>query len=110
MRAIDADILKAGFEEDGHLSPYIEEYIDACPTVAIDCNSGCNSGCNWISVKYRFPDIDEVVLICTDEGLYDVAQYSGGDRFWTLERNPLVWVTASGVTHWMHLPEAPKEE
>ena len=33
MRTIDADLLKAGFEEDGHLSPYIEEYIDACPTV-----------------------------------------------------------------------------
>lgn len=33
MRTIDADVLKAGFEEDGHLSPYIEEFIDACPTV-----------------------------------------------------------------------------
>lgn len=33
MRTIDADVLKGGLEEDGHLSPYIEEFIDACPTV-----------------------------------------------------------------------------
>lgn len=33
MRLIDADVLKAVFEEDGHLTPYIEEFIDACPTV-----------------------------------------------------------------------------
>ena len=32
MRLIDANVLKAGFEEDGHLSPYIEEFIDAFPT------------------------------------------------------------------------------
>ncbi|MBR4930395.1 MAG: hypothetical protein IKZ00_06290 [Bacteroidaceae bacterium] len=32
-RLIDANVLKSGFEEDGHLSPYIEEFIDACPTV-----------------------------------------------------------------------------
>lgn len=33
MRLIDANVLKAGFEEDGHLTPYIKSYIDACPTV-----------------------------------------------------------------------------
>lgn len=33
MRPIDADYLKAGFEEDGHLSPYVEQFIDACPTL-----------------------------------------------------------------------------
>lgn len=64
----------------------------------------------WISVEERLPDIDAEVLIYTDEGLYDVAQYSGGERFWTLERNPVCWVTASGVTHWLPLPEPPKEE
>lgn len=64
----------------------------------------------WISVEERLPDIDAEVLICTDEGLYDVTQYSGGERFWTLERNPDCWVTALGVTHWMPLPEPPKEE
>ena len=33
MRLIDADALKEAFEEDGHLSGYIEEYIDNSPTV-----------------------------------------------------------------------------
>jgi hypothetical protein len=33
MRLIDADALKEKFEEDGHLSGYVEELIDDCPTV-----------------------------------------------------------------------------
>ena len=33
MRLIDADALKQSFEEDGHLSGYIEEYIDEQPTI-----------------------------------------------------------------------------
>lgn len=31
-RLIDANALKRAFEEDGHLSAYIEEYIDEAPT------------------------------------------------------------------------------
>lgn len=33
MRLIDADALKQSFAEDGHLSGYIEEYIDEQPTI-----------------------------------------------------------------------------
>lgn len=33
MRLIDADELKELFDEDGHLSTYIEEYIDNTPTI-----------------------------------------------------------------------------
>ena len=33
VRPINANLLKSGFEEDGHLSPYIEGYINACPTL-----------------------------------------------------------------------------
>lgn len=35
MRAIDADALKNAFEEDGHMSGYIEEFIDDMPTLDI---------------------------------------------------------------------------
>ena len=35
MRLIDADALKNAFEEDGHLSGYIEEFIDDMPTLDI---------------------------------------------------------------------------
>ena len=33
VRPIDANALKASFEEDGHLSSYIEEFIDNAPTI-----------------------------------------------------------------------------
>ena len=35
MRTIDADVLKAAFETDGYLSPYMQRMIDACPTVEV---------------------------------------------------------------------------
>lgn len=35
MRPIDADALKNAFEEDGHLSGYIEEFIDDMPTLDV---------------------------------------------------------------------------
>ena len=33
QRLIDANALKMAFEEDGHLSAYIEEYINDAPTI-----------------------------------------------------------------------------
>ena len=33
VRPIDANALKTSFEEDGHLSNYIEEFIDNAPTI-----------------------------------------------------------------------------
>ena len=33
VRLIDANALKTSFEEDGHLSTYIEEFIDNAPTI-----------------------------------------------------------------------------
>lgn len=35
MRPIDADALKNAFEEDGHMSGYIEEFIDAMTTLDV---------------------------------------------------------------------------
>lgn len=109
IRPIDANkfeviggIIPDGYDVDSYLAGCKEilDMIDNAPTLEYP---------KWISVKERLPEIDAEVLIYTDEGLYDVAQYSGGERFWTLERNPDCWVTASGVTHWMPLPEPMKE-
>ena len=33
VRLIDANALKTSFEEDGHMSSYIEEFIDNAPTI-----------------------------------------------------------------------------
>lgn len=62
MRLIDANALKTSFEEDGHLSSYIEEFIDNAPTIEyepvrhgqwifgelgpIGCDVNC-SECGW---------------------------------------------------------------
>ena len=62
MRLIDANALKTSFEEDGHLSSYIEEFIDNVPTIEyepvrngqwifgelgpIGCDVNC-SKCGW---------------------------------------------------------------
>ena len=94
-RHIDADYLKAGFEEDGHLSPYIEEYIDACPTVG-----------EWISVDDRMPEkMGEVLVVLY--GRVCIAWYHGNGQF---ETGSGLICYAEEVTHWMPLPEPPKEE
>lgn len=62
MRMIDANALKTSFEEDGHLSSYIEEFIDNAPTIdaepvqhgrwifgelgPVGCDVNC-SECGW---------------------------------------------------------------
>lgn len=55
----------------------------------------------WISVKENVPEENVKVLVCTEHGSVLTAHYSRG---W--------WHVAFGlkVTHWMPLPELPKEE
>lgn len=67
----------------------------------------------WISVKERLPKTDEyvIVAICDDSGDTEYRYTTFGiyfdmrfDGVWVVdnERN-------SGVTHWMPLPEPPRE-
>lgn len=62
---------------------------------------------DWISVKDRLPDRKEdVYLCCVDSLAFPGTQYIRilkfyGDGTWRYGRN---------VTHWMPLPEPPKEE
>lgn len=61
----------------------------------------------WISVKDRLPEKkNESYLCCVDSYLFTDSQYVDirvfrGDGTWELGKN---------VTHWMPLPELPKEE
>ena len=69
----------------------------------------------WISVKDRLPESDELVLVLVDGkptrnitlvGAYELANYDK-EEGWFLEMWP-EWEGAK-VTYWMPLPEPPKE-
>lgn len=56
----------------------------------------------WVSVKDRQPCVEEGrYLICLDDGFITTAIWDNG---WEL------WADAGEVTHWMPLPEPPKED
>lgn len=61
----------------------------------------------WISVKDRLPEENVVVLICVDKGRCKEVKVSGLTGFgWMLfDKNK-----NKEVTHWMPMPEPPKEE
>lgn len=61
----------------------------------------------WISVKDRLPEENVVVLICVDNGRCKEVKVSGLTGFgWMLfDKNK-----NKEVTHWMPMPEPPKEE
>ena len=58
----------------------------------------------WISVKDRLPDDDEVVIICTDKNFVYAGELIGDT--WFLDNDS--WTAT--VTHWMTMPEPPKGE
>ena len=60
-----------------------------------------NDGCKWISVKDRLPEDGVQVLACTKHGKAFSAHCEKGK--WRVSHS----VT---VTHWMPLPEPPKED
>lgn len=56
----------------------------------------------WVSVKDRQPCVEECrYLVCLDDGFIATAIWDNG---WEL------WADAGEVTHWMPLPEPPKED
>lgn len=66
----------------------------------------------WIPVSERLPKDGQHILVCTDGIKYKIhsGYYSGEDeegyRFHAFEKG--AWY--HGVTHWMKLPQPPKEE
>ena len=74
-RLIDADALKEAFEEDGHLSGYIEEFIDDMPTITPEPVKG-----EWerYSLTALGTEIEWYRLRCSQCGLMPV----GDIRSW----------------------------
>ena len=66
----------------------------------------------WISVKDKLPELHEEVLVCNEEyglselGFATVAVLDGTDWIETWDRRTEIHY----ITHWMPLPEPPKEE
>lgn len=58
---------------------------------------------NWVSVKDRLPDEDENVLTYEARPFYDVVYVNR-----LIDKKNGEWLY-DGVTHWMPLPELPKE-
>ena len=65
----------------------------------------------WISVKDRLPEDISDVLILSKEKESCVGYYRSSDNDWNMY-NPCCsfHMELHGVTHWMPLPAAPKEE
>ena len=119
-RLIDADKLKETIvgtvSEVAYNAPFDVEWfgrladrqfeilrmIDQMPTV-----TDTNVGSKWIPVTERLPEKGEVVLACGKRHATS-GMFQGASR-----NNPKLWHwksnTLKEVTHWMPLPEPPKE-
>ena len=56
----------------------------------------------WINVNDREPAHKGLYITCDELGIVDLTQYDHGECGWLTDAD-------SNVTHWMPLPEAPKE-
>ena len=99
-RLIDADALLRDIERYHVSDGKFQHWVEIQPTVH-----------SWISVKDRLPDKSEEYIVCAID--------EDGERFVTTDS----WLSllfggwylfgeksTSKVTHWMPLPEPPKEE
>ena len=111
MRPIDADAMRKEWLENGE-NEYVYDTnavldsIDQQPTIDIP---------RWIPVSEQLPEPDKYVLVIvygkpakniTLHGAVELAEYD--PEGWILEMWP-EWMDAR-VTHWMPIPEPPKEE
>lgn len=102
MRLIDADVLtketKKKIKENNR---YRMAVVDG---EFIDLINDAPTECEWISVKDRLPTHEDgKVLICTAYGI-SIAQKTTTNHWKGDNAIPKL------ITHWMPLPEAPKEE
>lgn len=61
---------------------------------------------NWISVMDHLPEAGEVVIVWV-KGYLDIAWFDVNHALW---RTDLAIYQEREITHWMPLPEPPKEE
>lgn len=106
MRLIDADDLK---ERAIRVSTVKEHcYMKAVGTHEIDKAPTVETG-KWIPVTERLPEQFSSVIVFRKTKTYSMLHYSSalGFHFYDSEWGD---VTVDNVTHWMPLPEPPKEK
>lgn len=87
----------------------LDDKCQAAEDIAIECIMRAIDG-DWISVKDRLPDEQGTYLVFREEpyGMITIAWYSGHENGWLALDGGFY---ADGVlTHYMPLPEPPKEE
>lgn len=77
--------------------------------VHIQCMVDGGLKMNWIKCTEQLPPKDIKVLCCYSDQYMDIMEYwyddeKGKPEFWNPPNPPI-----NNVTHWMPLPEAPKE-
>lgn len=104
MRPIDADMLKAEFAGN-----FCESYPTAEVRALIDTAPTITPTPHWISVEERLPENKKKCLIYRESGTikgFCFGRYNIKNGVWDCGvQNILI----HGVTHWMPLPEPPKE-
>ena len=95
----------AGFR-DGHDQGYAAGYEDARREIE-------DAAPQWIRVKDELPpsgEFGKIVLACNDVGTVNAAYLSSYGK-WYAANNTMydAWSWMPNVTHWMPLPEPPKE-
>ena len=90
-----------------HIGEYPHIKIAEALNMAISSLANDNNvGCKWIPVSERLPEELKNVLAYTDVGSFvETAHWTGyrWEKTWDFE-------DLYGVTHWMPLPEPPKED
>lgn len=98
-RYIDVDeLLENMRRHKQHSVPF--EYIKSLTPVRVA------SVPKWISVKERLPEVEADILAYIGEGSFVVC-WMTHDGYWQC---PAYLMDKDDVTHWMPLPEPPKEE
>ena len=78
--------------------------LNFAPTAGRSWIGGLTMEMEWISVKDRLPERMQPVIVCRDNGKVEQGYRDVGD-WWKV-----YGTRTKNVTHWMPLPEPPKEE
>lgn len=96
-RLIDADALLRNTVYNTLNAPYITKRdVEEAPTVG-----------GWISVKDRLPEDEYECLVITEDCWYYIGWFASDIQKWIVDGGV---ECDEEVTHWIKLPEPPKEE